>query len=93
MDESRFNNWGYNLLGHERQKDALVLFQLNAWAHPHSANAQDSLADGYLSVSDKENARTAVHRAIALAPSDQMLDAAAKSLFLSEGKTKLQSLE
>jgi tetratricopeptide (TPR) repeat protein len=93
MDESRFNTWGYNLLGQQRQKDALVLFQLNAWAHPQSANAQDSLADGYLSVHDKENARTAVQRAIALAPSDQMLDEAAKSSFLSEEKTKLQSLE
>jgi hypothetical protein len=74
MDESRFNTWGYNLLGQQRQGDALVLFQLNAWAHPQSANAQDSLADGYLSVHDKENAKTAVQRAIALAPSDQMLD-------------------
>jgi hypothetical protein len=93
MDESRFNTWGYNLLGQQRQQDALVLFQLNAWAHPQSANAQDSLADGYLSVHDKENARRAVQRAIVLAPSDQMLDGAAKSSFLSQEKTKLQSLE
>lgn len=93
MDESRFNTWGYSLLGQQRQKDALVLFQLNAWAHPQSANAQDSLADGYLSTHDKENARTAVQRAIALAASDQTLEGAVKSSFLSQEKTKLQSLE
>jgi len=52
----------YNLLGQRRPKDALAVFQLNAWAHPQSANAQDSLADGYLSVHDKENARAAVQR-------------------------------
>jgi pimeloyl-ACP methyl ester carboxylesterase len=93
MDESRFNAWGYNLLGQQRQKDALVVFQLNAWAHPQSANAQDSLADGYLSVHDRENARIAIQRAITLAPSDQMLEGTAKASFLSEEKTKLQSLE
>jgi tetratricopeptide (TPR) repeat protein len=93
MDENTFNTWGYNLLGQQRLRDALAVFQLNAWAHPRSANAQDSLADGYLSLNDKENARAALQRAIALAPLDQMLDGAAKSSFLSGEKTKLQSLE
>ncbi len=93
MDESRFNTWGYNLLGQGHPKDALAVFQLNAWAHPQSANAQDSLADGYLSVNEKENARAAVQRAIVLAPSDETLDPAAKSSFVSEEKAKLQKIE
>jgi dienelactone hydrolase len=93
IDENRFNTWGYNLLGQDRAKDALAVFQLNAWAHPHSANAQDSLADGYLSVHDKENARASVERAISLAPSDQSLDPNAKSSFLSDEKKKLQTIE
>lgn len=93
MDENRFNSWGYNLLGQQRPRDALAVFQLNAWAHPHSANAQDSLADGYLSIHDKENAKAAVQRAIALAPTDQTLEPAAKSSFLSEEKAKLQKIE
>ena len=93
MDADRFNAWGYNLLGQQRSKDALAVFELNAWAHPKSANAQDSLADGYLSVEDKENAKEAVQRAIALAPSDQTLDAAAKSSFLSEENAKLQTIK
>ena len=93
MDENRFNTWGYNLLGEKRPKDALIVFQLNAWAHPQSANAQDSVADAYLSVHDKENARAAVQRAIALVPADQTLDPTSKSSFLSEEKAKLQSIE
>jgi pimeloyl-ACP methyl ester carboxylesterase len=93
MDENRFNTWGYNLMGQQHPKDALAVFQLNAWAHPHSANAQDSLADGYLSVSDKQNAKAAVERAIALVLTDQTLDENSKSSFLSDEKKKLQTLE
>ena len=93
MDADRFNSWGYNLLGKQRAKDALAVFQLNAWAHPESANAQDSLADGYLAVGDKDDARVAVRRALALAPTDQTLDPTAKSSFVSEEKTQLQSLD
>lgn len=93
LDENRFNTWGYNLLGQQRPKDALTVFQLNAWAHPQSANAEDSLADGYLSVHDKENAKAAVERAITLAPSDQTLNTNARSSFLSEEKKKLQTIE
>ena len=93
MDVDRFNAWGYNLLGQQRPQDALAVFQLNAWAHPQSANAQDSLADGYLSINDKESAKRAVERAIALAPGDQTLDPAAKLSFLSEENVKLQRIK
>lgn len=93
LDENRFNTWGYNLLGQQRPKDALTVFQLNTWAHPQSANAEDNLADGYLSVHDKENAKAAVERAITLAPSDQTLNTNARSSFLSEEKKKLQTIE
>lgn len=92
-DAIRFNTWGYHLLGQQRPKDALAVFQLNAWAHPPSANAQDSLADGSVSVNDKERARAEVQRAIALAPADQTLDPNSKSSFLSEEKAKLESIQ
>jgi tetratricopeptide (TPR) repeat protein len=92
MYVERFNTWGYNLLGQQRPKDALTVFQLNAWAHPQSANAQDSLADAYLSAGEKESARTAVERAITLAPADSSFDPAARSSFLTEEKAKLQQI-
>ena len=93
MDINRFNAWGYNLLGQRRPKDALAVFQLNAWAHPGSANAQDSLADGYLAVGDNENAKRAVERAIVLTPTDVLLEPNARASFLSEEIAKLQKLK
>ena len=93
MDIDRFNNWAYNLLGQQRPKIALAVFQLNAWAHPGSANAQDSLADGYLAVGDKENAKSAVQRAIVLAPNDALLEPTARESFLSEENARLQKFK
>ena len=89
-----FNTWGYNLLGEHREKDALAVFQLNAWAHPNIANLQDSLADGLSAVEDKGLAREAVERAIELVPRDLSIDSpSAKSAFLIEEKAKLQQLK
>ena len=93
MNVERFNTWGYNLLGQQCVKDALVVFQLNAWAHPQIANAQDSLADGYAATGDKESARRAIERAIAVAPSDASLDSAARSSFLYEENAKLKQFK
>jgi hypothetical protein len=91
IDADRFNTWGYNLLGQQRAKDALFVFELNAWAHPTNANLQDSLADGFSAVGDKEHAKQAVERAINLAPFDPSFDSPlARSTFLAEEKTKLQ---
>jgi dienelactone hydrolase len=93
VNRDRFNTWGYNLLGQQRGKDALAVFELNAWAHPQNANTQDSLADGYTAVGDNENARKAVEHAIALAPGDSSLDAPARSSFLSEENAKLKQFK
>lgn len=94
IDVDRFNTWGYNLLGQHHAKDALAAFELNAWAHPGNANLQDSLADGFSAVRDKEHAKQAVQHAIDLAPSDPSFDStAARSAFLIEEKSKLQQMK
>lgn len=93
MNVDRFNTWGYNLLGQQRSKDALAVFQLNAWAHPQNANAQDSLADAFGAVGDKESAKRSIERAIALARADPSFDSAARSAFLSEENAKLQQFK
>jgi pimeloyl-ACP methyl ester carboxylesterase len=91
IDADRFNTWGYNFLGQVRAKDALAVFELNVWAHPTNANLHDSLSDGFSAVGDKEHAREAVERAIALAPSDPSFDSpTARSAFLAGEKSKLQ---
>jgi len=93
IDGDRFNTWGYNLLGQNRPDDALAIFELAAWAHPTSANAQDSLADGYLAVGDKESAKKAVQRAIELAPGDPLLNADSKASFLTEETARLHKIQ
>jgi hypothetical protein len=63
VDAGSFNTYGSELLGQHQAEDAVVIFQIVAWAHPTSANAQDSLADGLFAVGDEKNARTAIQRA------------------------------
>ena len=41
------NQAGYERLQAGQNKEAIELFKLNAEAYPTSANAQDSLGDGY----------------------------------------------
>ena len=92
IDGDRFNTWGYNLLGQHRPNDALAVFEIAAWAHPTSANAQDSLADGYLAVGDKEGARKALQRAIDLAPKDPLIEPGSKASLVSDETKKLRQL-
>ena len=92
VDASIFNTTGYQLLGQHRGNDALVLFEIAAWSHPLSANAQDSLADGYAAVGNRESARKAVERAIVLVPGDPDIDAASKGSFLAEEKRHLDQM-
>jgi hypothetical protein len=58
-----------------------------------SANAQDSLADGYAAVGDRQSARKAIQRAIELAPTDPSMDAASKATFLAEENRRLDQLK
>jgi tetratricopeptide (TPR) repeat protein len=93
IDSDRFNTYGYNLLGQHRSKDALAVFELAAWAHPTSANAQDSLADGYFAVGDKENTKKALQHAIDLAPEDPLIDSGSKASFISDEAARLRQLK
>jgi dienelactone hydrolase len=70
-----FPEFAVNLLGYDRmqagdKEDAIELFKLNTEAYPASANAQDSLSDGYLAAGQKELALAAEEKCIQLLPSD-----------------------
>ncbi|HZU23562.1 MAG TPA: hypothetical protein VE998_12075, partial [Terriglobales bacterium] len=54
----------------QAKQDALVLFKLNAEAFPNSANAQDSLADGYLANGQNAEALAADQKCLELLPND-----------------------
>ncbi|HKF03623.1 MAG TPA: hypothetical protein VKB49_14995, partial [Candidatus Sulfotelmatobacter sp.] len=65
-----------NLLAYDRlqagdKEDAIELFKVNTDAHPASANAQDSLSDGYLAAGQKELALAAEEKCVELLPGDK----------------------
>jgi len=64
-----------NLLGYERlqagaKEDAVRLFLLNTEAYPASANAEDSLSDGYLAEGKNDLALLAEEKCMELLPAD-----------------------
>jgi dienelactone hydrolase len=62
-----------NLLGYGRlqagdKEDAITLFKLNTEAYPTSANAEDSLSDGYLAAGQNDLALAAEQKCVELLP-------------------------
>jgi dienelactone hydrolase len=68
--EGAMNEAAYEYLQQGRTKDAVALFKLNAEAYPASANAQDSLGDGYLANGQADLALAAAQKALDLLPAD-----------------------
>lgn len=70
-----FAEFPVNLLGYDRiqagdNEDAIALFKLNTEAYPASANAQDSLSDGYLAAGKNDLALAAEEKCVELLPGD-----------------------
>lgn len=68
--ESALNSIGYDWLGKDRGADALAVFQLNVEAYPGSADAYDSLGEGYMRAGDKAHAIESYERSLALNPAN-----------------------
>jgi len=66
--EVEANAAGYALLGAGRMDEALFLFRLNTAAYPGSANAFDSLGEGYERAGRRAEAAASYRRALALDP-------------------------
>lgn len=71
-----FPEFPVNLLGYGKlqagdAQDAITLFKLNTEAYPASANAQDSLSDGYLAAGQYALALAAEEKCLELLPADQ----------------------
>jgi hypothetical protein len=66
--ELRVNLLGYGLLADKRVADAIVVFRLNARAHPDSFNAFDSLGEAYATAGMRAEAIAAYERSVQLKP-------------------------
>ncbi|HEY8321318.1 MAG TPA: hypothetical protein VIG46_05955 [Candidatus Baltobacteraceae bacterium] len=92
VDEAELNAAAYALLARNADADALTAFRINARYHPTSANAFDSLADGYAAVGDIANERAAFRTELALIPADPRLDDAARASLASRARHALDAL-
>lgn len=70
-EEDTINKLGYACLQEKDLSSAVVLFKLNAKAYPDSANAWDSLGDGYEAMNDLQDARMAYARSVELNPGNE----------------------
>jgi predicted alpha/beta superfamily hydrolase len=67
VPENALNDLGYTALEQGKVKEAITIFQSNVDANPNSANAYDSLVDGYLKDGQLAAAKRASDRSVQLA--------------------------
>ena len=77
LNEDTLNFAGYELLQKGKAKEAVQVFTLNVELFPQYANGHDSLGEACLRAGDKEQARKAYEKALALDPT---LDSAKRAL-------------
>jgi Protein of unknown function (DUF2911)/Tetratricopeptide repeat len=66
--ENELNTYGYTLLNQGEHDKAIEMFILNTQRHPNSANAWDSLGEGYATKGDKKNAIVNFKKSLSLNP-------------------------
>ncbi|MCH7785267.1 MAG: tetratricopeptide repeat protein [Bacteroidetes bacterium] len=66
--EGELNNTGYNLLGRKQYQEAIAVFGFVTQLFPESANAWDSLAEGFLKAGDTEKAIELYNKALSMDP-------------------------
>jgi CubicO group peptidase (beta-lactamase class C family) len=80
LSEAQMNDLGYDLLGLKRTDDALEVFKQVVADYPASANAYDSLAEGYEVAGDKSAAIKNYKRSLELDPKNDNAVAHLKKL-------------
>jgi Flp pilus assembly protein TadD len=66
--EIEMNAYGYQLLNQGKNEEAIQAFKANTEKYPESANAWDSLGEGYALTGDEKNAVKAFKTALSLNP-------------------------
>ena len=69
--EDVINGKGYDLINEKKHKEAIEIFKLNVFAFPPSANAFDSLGEGYLESGDKKSAVENYKKSLELDPTNE----------------------
>jgi tetratricopeptide (TPR) repeat protein len=91
--ENPLNLLGYGLLQSGRKEEAVELFKLNTEANPDSANAEDSLSDGYLAVGKNDLALAAEEKCLELLPADPTNDAHFKAQLEKHARERIAKLK
>ena len=68
LPEDDVNDLGFILMRDDKKKEAVEIFKFNLAKFPTSANAYDSLAEGYEAAGDKELAVKNFKKAVELNP-------------------------
>ncbi|MEM1182181.1 MAG: serine hydrolase [Acidobacteriota bacterium] len=79
--EETLNGLGYTLLRYQRAEQAVAVFRLAAERFPGSANASDSLGDGYHALDDYASAAEAFRAVLGKLDDDPNLDAENKAAY------------
>jgi predicted negative regulator of RcsB-dependent stress response len=66
--EAELNAYGYQLMGNGQVDKAIEVFTLNTKKFPRSANAFDSLGEGYVTKGDKKNAILNFKKSLSMNP-------------------------
>jgi len=90
--EFPINLLGYARLQEGKNEEASDLFKLNTAAYPASANAEDSLSDGYLAAGKNDLALAAERKCLDLLPADSN-DAQFKARLEQVAKDKIAKIE
>lgn len=84
--EANLNQYGYQLLNDGHTDKALEVFLVNTQKNPKSANAWDSLGEGYNAKGDKKNAIMSFKKSLSLNPNAATKTNSEKYLKQLEGK-------
>lgn len=71
-NEGELNNYGYQLLGQNQYDKAIEVFKLATEKFPKSANAWDSLGEGYVLKGDNKNAIASFKKSLSMNPADNV---------------------
>jgi tetratricopeptide (TPR) repeat protein len=91
--EDTLNNLGYRLLQQGKAKEAVEVFKLNVAAYPNSANAYDSLGDGYEADGQKELAVRMSEKALQTLAAQTGLSDEQKNNIRTSAEAKLKRLK